>query len=170
MTRTITPTHVLLNQVTLAASASSVTFSSIPQNYGDLVLIINARQTLNNGYMEIQINGDTGSNYNWVTMMGRSNGVISSAGPNQTALQPSSHSQGQEPFSSIIQFLDYSSTDKHKSGLIRHNQYDFSLSSLLVRADAFRWANTNAITSITALSVTQPFTSASTLSLYGVHA
>lgn len=163
-----TPTYIALANTTLSGTASNVTFSSIPSTYRDLVVVINATQSGTNGYLEMQVNNATGANYNWVSMFGRSNGGYSSAAVNQTAVQPSSHSQGTQPFNTIIHLMDYSATDKHKVGLIRHNQYDNSLTSELVRADVFRWANTAAVSSITILGRTQTFASGSNFALYGI--
>jgi hypothetical protein len=63
----------------------------------------------------------------------------------------------------MMQIQDYSQTDKHKTSLIRTD-----LSSLGTQAQANRWANTNAITSISLLASGSNFTSGSTFNLFGV--
>jgi hypothetical protein len=64
----------------------------------------------------------------------------------------------------ITQIMDYSATDKHKTLLSRKNT-----SSVVVNAQAGRWANTAAITSIVCtVDSGATFSSGSTFSLYGV--
>jgi hypothetical protein len=63
----------------------------------------------------------------------------------------------------IIQIMDYSATDKHKTILSRYNSPSASL-----QMAAERWANTSAITSIYCGMKTGTMSSGTTLSLYGV--
>jgi hypothetical protein len=66
----------------------------------------------------------------------------------------------------IIQLMDYSATDKHKTVLSRKNQ-----AARTTVAQASRWASTSAINKIT-VNVTQPdptnFAVGSTFYLYGI--
>jgi hypothetical protein len=60
-------TYTLISSNTLSATTASVTFSSIPQTYNDLVLKVSARADTvdTNVNIYIQFNGNTtGSNYN----------------------------------------------------------------------------------------------------------
>jgi hypothetical protein len=62
-----TPTYTPLATVTLASTASSVTFSSIPATYRDLVVVHNNFGTVNNdANSNFRFNGDSGSNYSRV--------------------------------------------------------------------------------------------------------
>ena len=166
MTRTITPTYVLLNQITLAASASSVTFSNIPQTFGDLVLIMEHTTSVAANKL-VRFNGDGGSNYPWVYMGG--NGTSAISGTNtSTSLLVEALAAGSttERLLTIVNIMDYSATDKHKTALTRNGR-----ASQGTDAIACRWANTAAITSISIeLNNSASFPSASTFSLYGVFA
>jgi hypothetical protein len=63
--------------------------------------------------------------------------------------------------------MDYSTTDKHKSVLVRENTAGSS--TTLVVAKAGRWANTSAITSIYLfVSGGYSFATGTTVALYGV--
>jgi hypothetical protein len=62
----------------------------------------------------------------------------------------------------IFQIMDYSATDKHKTILYRYDR------DTLTRADASRWANTSAITTIEWDIQGQTFAAGSTFSLYGI--
>jgi len=151
-----TPTYELLDSTTLASAASSVTFSSIDQSYGDLVLVIAGEQTANDNY-DFYYNSDT-SNSSYVYMEGTGSSAGTGSGSNQFgSLSDSVHS------SSIHHIMDYSATDKHKTTLVRSNIDQW------VIALANRWASTAAITSIElAARGGGNFVSGTTFSLYGI--
>jgi hypothetical protein len=154
-----TPTYTPLATVTLGSSASSVTFSSIPATYRDLVVVISCTAT-SNGDIGWRANGDTGSNYSAVQagVGATTGGAFSNAPTGTTALAGSG---GTVQSTSVLQLMDYSATDKHKTSLSRANQGD-----AFVNMAASRYASTSAITSLTLLSLT--FNTGSTFSLYGI--
>lgn len=161
-----------LATTTLASSSATVTFSSIPSTYRDLRLIMShtntAAATGSDSFM--RVNGDTGSNYFHTQMWGNGSSALSAtatAGYFMFSLDSIS-----TPSNIIIDLMDYSSTDRYKSMLVRQNQGDYG-----VYANAVRWAGTAAITSITLTSADQlgtgtpdQFAAGSTFSLYGVSA
>jgi hypothetical protein len=175
MSRKITPTHVLINQITIASLTESVTFSNIPQTYADLVLVINSTlETFNTGNGKgatvIRFNSDSGSNYTHVQMSGDQNGPLSTAGTQTYVdLLISSYEDDVNPTTYIVNIFDYSQNDKHKTVLSRANlatgnQYP------RVSLNAYRWANTAAITSMNLFSVVSGgrYNPGTTFSLYGV--
>jgi len=147
-----TPTYDLLDSTTLASSASSVTFSSISQDYRDLVLVVGW------GYADFRFNSDTGSNYSKVVMAGRSAGASSASGTG-TVIGPQYASSVAGV--SILQIMDYSATDKHKSCLLR-----ISSNASVTEATAGRWANTAALTAIEVRGTTFP--ADTTFHLFGI--
>jgi hypothetical protein len=169
-----TPTYVPLATITLASTASSVTFSSIPATYRDLVLVMNARITasVSAATSFAYFNGDTGANYTCVSMQGRQTGasVESSTEPRFDLGRIANSSSGSTTNgANIIQIMDYSATDKHKTGLARGN--NLPNESLTVIAVAARWASTAAINSIEIdESSGTSFAIGSTFSLYGIAA
>lgn len=177
MTRTITPTHVLLSQITLGAATTTINFSNIPQNYGDLVLVINSTlETFTSGNGKgasvIRFNSDAGSNYTHVQMSGDQNGPLSTSGTQTYVdLFISSYEDDVVPTIYRISIFDYAQTDKHKAVLSRGdlatgNQYPRTA------LNTYRWASTSAITSMSIFSVVSGglYNVGSTFSLYGVHA
>jgi hypothetical protein len=56
-------TYTLISSNTLGSSAATVTFSSIPSTYTDLVLRISSRLDANSTSLEINFNGNTSSVY-----------------------------------------------------------------------------------------------------------
>lgn len=166
MTRRITPTYTLLNQITLAASSSTVTFFSLPQNFADLVLVVAAEPTSGGGgVFRMRVNGDSGSNYSIATAEGSAGGVQSGS-LTTTQFNFSFHrSTVIDGFFNphVVQFFDYSAVDKHKTVLIRANAH--SNGAVMT---AGRWANTAAITSIVVFPESGSWDIGSVFSLYGV--
>lgn len=174
MTRTITPTHVLLSQVTLAASASSMTFSNIPQTFGDLVLVATNLRSPGGGVsVGLVINSDSGANYPYVRMIALGAGIFAQSFSVTGSMTDAAGTLDTTEISMTkIEILDYSATDKHKTGLSRWTQWGGS-----VTANAFRWASTNGITSVQLRTIdpnsgnaSGSFATGSTFSLYGVFA
>jgi len=162
-----TPTYTPLATVTLASSSTSVTFSNIPATYRDLIFVLSTTNS-NTGAQDafIRINGDTGSNYNMVYADTSNGTFISSSLSNVNYQYLFYNPSGSTSIinSTIVQLMDYSATDKHKSGLFRQNGATGSVGMY-----ATRWANTAAITSLEAYTFGGPtFLAGSTFNLYGV--
>jgi hypothetical protein len=160
MPRKVTPTYVLLNQITLAAASSSVDFSNIPQNYGDLVMVVNASTTSGGAVVFARFNSDSGSNYSAVFM--DANGSSASSGTSsgtQARMGVTYSTRGVNTF----HFQDYSAVDKHKTILTR-----FLNPANVLGANAVRWASTSSILSISYYPESTTFTVGSTFSLYGI--
>lgn len=157
-----TPTYTPLANVTLGSSASSVTFSSISQAYRDLIIVFTGGDSSGAETGQIRINADTGGNYSGVRMKGDGSSTASYSWSNVTGLYYGiiDGTTG----NSIIQIMDYSATDKHKTVLTRTNVVAQETS-----ANAWRWANTAAITSISFSTYsTYNYLAGSTFALYGV--
>lgn len=157
-----------LATTTLASASATVTFSSISGAYRDLRLVTTTRHASQGqpyNQLRFRFNGDSGANYNFVSMKGTGSTTESSSATNQVELAlffdaPNTSSS----FSPIItDIMDYSATDKHKTSLIRLNDAEVS-----VQAIAGRWASTSAINSITVYAPTDNWVAGSTFSLYGI--
>ena len=153
-------TYELIETTTLTSSASSVTFSSITQDYRDLVLVSSVIAGSSNFELKAQFNSDSGSNYARVYALAFSGGELSGSATTTYNLAGATGTSS-HPSCDIFQILDYSQTDKHKSSLTRRN---IDAGTLM---EAGRWANTSAITSIV-LSAAINLESGSTFSLYGI--
>lgn len=131
-----TPTYTAIASVTLASDATSITFSSIPQDYRDLIMVSTGTSQSTVVSHEVALNGTTANQSN-VRMVGNGSSALSQT-LSKINIVPSSVG-----FVSIVQFMDYSATDKHKTILSRENPGNQD-----VYAMASRWADTAAITSI----------------------
>lgn len=162
MSRTTTPTYVLLNQITLAAISSSVTFSNIPQNYGDLILVVDGTNSATSS-LRIRFNNST-STYFWVAMAGVGSGSGNTEASSFTAGLPSVITiQPSHNYHYIAQIMDYSAADKHKTTLIRAD-----IPEAGTQAQALRWSETTAISQINLFLDTANYNTGSTFSLYGL--
>lgn len=158
------PTYILLNQVTLAAASSSITFSSIPQSYQDLV-VVSSVATQNDAFRQyrIRINSDSGSNYNEIKLNGSGSATGSSAGTNGTEFTFFSTGANGVFSTMTTQFIDYSALDKHKTFLHRGSVPDQTIG-----VDGGRWANTAAINTLTIYTPAGQFVTGSTFYIYGL--
>lgn len=156
--------YVPLANVTLGSNASTVTFSSISQSYRDLVFVFSATTT-GTAFSRMRINGDTGANYFWVTLTG--NGADPSSqggnGGSNIPLPVNGTMESTTRWTNIIHIMDYSTTNKHKSGIQRADQATERTAGV-----AFRWGSTSAITSVEFAGNNNPFVAGSTFALYGI--
>ncbi len=153
-----TATYTPLANITLGSSASSVTFSNIPNTYRDLVLVVNGTAGPTND-IKLNFNGST-SGYSWVAMFGQASGPVSNSG--SLSYANIHYCASADRYSIITNIMDYSDTNKYKQILNRSGQ------SAQVFATTNRWENTNAITSIALAPQTGTFASNSVFELYGV--
>jgi hypothetical protein len=159
-----TPTYVSLATITLGSADSEIIFSSIPATYRDLVVSFAGSTNFSEQYL-LRLNGDTGSNYSWVQM--GADGTTFSSSTTTTGVRVGYFATSSARDDAQISVLDYSATDKHKSVLVRTNSPE-GVSA--VRAVAGRWANTDAVTSLTITFPSGSFAIGSTFSLYGIAA
>lgn len=153
-----TPTYDLISSTTLAAASSSVVFDSLPQTYRDMIVVITGTENANQ-YIAVRYNSDTGSNYSYVRM---TDGPASASGTETFGRFGTGNPTYR--FLVIAQVMDYSATDKHKTWLVRSN-----IAQDYVAAQAGRWANTSAITSMNVLTTTaDTFAIGTTFNLYGI--
>ena len=156
-----TPTYTPLATVTLGSSASSVTFSSIPATYRDLVLVIDGTVSAPDTSIDLEINNDTtAANYPAVYAYGDGSGTGSG-----TLTSPGiqiTYTPGGERQLITTQIMDYSATDKHTTTLTRAN-------SDWIAMWAGRWANTAAVNQLKIKFVqTRTWNAGSTFALYGI--
>lgn len=164
--------YVPLANVTLSASAASVTFSSISQAYQDLVLVSyipNASASAEAFLM--RVNGNT-ANYNTVRAYGTGSNWGSSVADLASAitLVGAYGLSSSNPTMARIDLLDYAATNKHKVFSIRGDMPNDSNANIpITQVMSGRWASTAAITSINLLTTNSvSFGIGSTFALYGV--
>ena len=159
-----TPTYTLIDSVTLGSSAASVTFSSIDQSFGDLVLVTSIKTVVDGNNFRLNFNGITSVQYSYVSMNGNGSSAYSAQTGSDAYIQDPYTNPPSGSFASYIaQIMDYSATDKHKSVLLRSSRADDNVAAI-----AGRWANTAAITSLTVRVFGADLATGSTFHLYGI--
>lgn len=158
--------YIAIASQTLNTTATSVSFSSITGIYRDLIISVDAGCTAT-AELNCQVNNDSGSNYSWVS--GGTNGGVTIIGQSSGGLTSAMRFTERGTYTTsqlvqhIIQFFDYSQTDKAKTVLVRNSGSASGVGML-----ANRWASTSAITTITLYPNSGSFTAGSTFSLYGI--
>ena len=160
-------TYVALASTTLGSAAASVTFSSIPATYTDLVVVVAASPSAADymGYGEL--NSDTGSNYSETLLYGTG----SVAGSARETSRPNLYFGNwttQYTTSSkviyIINIMNYSNTTTYKTLLSRASD-----STTEVNAVVNLWRSTAAINSFKIyLGGSGNYIAGSTFTLYGI--
>lgn len=164
MARTGTYTQIQSYTVT-GSSQATVTLSSIPATYTDLVLVINGTTT--SGTTEnfnFKINGDAAGNYSFAALYGNGTTVSSyrsgaNAG-NARASDPST-----TVFNCIMNFFDYSNTTTYKTIISRGNTPDFRIGAWVSS-----WRSATAISSLAFNVTAGNIAVGSTFILYGIEA
>lgn len=161
-----TPTYTPIAEVTLASTDTQVSFTSISSSYRDLIMVINYKHSYGGSTQGFfTINSDTASNYYYVVARGDGSTTNSfSAQDNKFALSPYTSTSSTQSFV-IMNFMDYSATDKHKSILYRE-----SPSANGVVMSAYRWASTSAINRLDFTVEFSSYAAGSTFALYGIAA
>ena len=160
-----TPTYTLIDSEVLASAAASVTFSSIPATYRDLVLVVDIPTTSGGTSAGLRFNSDSGTNYSVVNARGDGSSATSAEAAQTAISGPGQSVSTGTSGNFIFQIFDYSATDKHKPVLTRTNNAAGNGTQMA----AHRWANTAAVTAIEILSF-GTYPTASSFYLYGIEA
>jgi len=164
----MTSTYETISNQTLASAAASVTFSSIPSTYTDLILILQSGPGTNGYSVYVQLNSDTGSNYSTTDIWGDGTSAASSRTTSATFIRILGRGVGAPTNlnnNSITSFMNYSNTTTFKTMLNRSN-----VPSTGTGATVGLWRNTAAISSLTITSEDGNLQSGSTFALYGIKA
>ena len=160
-------TYVAIAEQTLGSAAASVTFSSIPGTYTDLVLIANTGDTTNAG-IYMQFNGDTATNYSYTRLTGDGSTATSQRSSNtaKTLVMGASIAIPSTVTGMFtLNIMNYSNTTTYKTTIGNE-----SIASGGFVAKAFLWRSTAAISSILLADDGGNLLAGSTFSLYGIAA
>ena len=153
-------TYEAIATQTLGSAAASVTFSSIPSTYTDLILIFNGTGSTG-GNFTFQFNGDTGTNYSATILYGDGSSAGSVRVSNQSSMNIGGVGTGFT--TDIINIMNYSNATTYKTALGRYARPGDE-----VGAKVGLWRSTSAITSVVVGVSGGNFATGSTFSLYGV--
>jgi hypothetical protein len=174
-----TNTYVALDKVTVGTATPSITFSSIPQGYTDLVVVMSPATTHTLAtFPYMRFNSDSGSNYSYTEVNGNGTSATSFRDVNQTigwtSPQMASISNTLGDNTTIANIMNYSNATTYKTYLSRANRAGSTLDYQGVEAAVGLWRSTAAITSVLIGNrrggVDYNFAVGSTFSLYGIRA
>jgi len=160
-------TYEPIESKTLGTAVASVTFSSIPQTYTDLVMIFSGSSASGGeDSIAIQFNGDTTTNYSATWMQGNGTSATSSRASSQTVIYGGLITSATIT-NSIWHVFNYTNTTTFKTVLARGNA-----SATLTRQAVGLWRKTpEAITSwLLKTDGGQNFAVGCTFTLYGIKA
>jgi hypothetical protein len=158
-------TYTPIATQTLTSAAASITFSSIPTTYTDLILVMSGGQ--NESTIEIQVgNGsvDTGANYSRTYVYGDGS-VGASARNSNISVTYNTFGSTANTGNGILHFMNYSNTTTNKTILMRGNE-----ASAVTSFTTSLWRSNSAINVIKIAGYTSNLLAGSTFSLYGIKA
>lgn len=167
-------TYTPLANTVLTSSSATVTFSSIPQTYTDLILVMQPAANVDDNNVGIQFNGVTSGVYSYTRMGANntsgtysSNRVTAFSRINTTEATGTSTQLGNLVI--VAHINNYTNTTTHKSLIARSGQQGGTYNG--VEFFIGLWPNTAAITSITAMQGgSRTFSAGSAFTLYGIAA
>jgi len=173
-------TYTLISSNVLSTTTASVTFSSIPSTYTDLVLRVSARNndTGTWGHLHFQLNGDTTTTYSWTYLSGDGSTAASATSGNNTSTRSyysvdASGATANTFGSAEIYIPSYTASQNKPISTFGVNETNSAVAgdaNIAITADL--WRNTAAITSIklgaSSNFSTVSFVAGSSFYLYGV--
>lgn len=157
-------TYEPIATTTLGSAQTTITFSSIPQTYTDLVLIYSAKYT-SAGSSEMRFNGDTSNNYSLTYLYGNGSAAGSGRNSTQPAIYVDYTGSSTNFVLNKVDIMNYTNATTFKTVLIRTGDV-----STQTAAEVALWRKTpEAITTIS-LFYTSNFAIGSTFTLYGIKA
>jgi hypothetical protein len=166
-------TYTPIASITLGATVSSVTFSSIPQTYTDLVCVVEGRGTRADydDEVKIQFNSDTATNYSSTLLSGSGSAASSSRTTSASLIigriVGNSATAGVRS-NMILNIMNYANTTTYKTVLERLNEPPSGGADYGVALIAGLWRSTAAISTLTLTTTSGSFSSGCNFNLYGI--
>jgi len=168
-----TGTYTLINSQVLGSNTGIITFSSIPQTYTDLVLVVSAKvSSATYDISALRVNSVT-SGYSKTYLEGNGTSVTSGRATAEISLRagylPGTNYTNQLS-SDVYHFFDYANSTTYKTVLCRCNAYNTS-TNFNVQTQVSLIPTTSAITQITLQTANGAnLVTGSTFKLYGIEA
>lgn len=163
--------YVAIASTTLTSTANSVTFSSIPGTYTDLVIVGVGQGYTSSSYGQLQLffNGDTGTNYSQTRIQEFGGTASSNAQTGWANGFPTSWldwgTANQNVGMSILNIMNYANTTTFKTTMSRGFTPGFK-----TELSVMLWRSTAAITTINVAVNDTPMNISTIFSLYGIKA
>ena len=158
-------TYTPIATQTLSSTAATVTFSSIPQNYTDLNLVVNGVSTGDND-VRIRFNNDNDTSYSYTTLSANGSSAVTNRNTGESSFPLTYWGGVNATLGASLQIgmiMNYSNSTTNKTVLTRATN-----AATGVTTNIALWRNTNAINTITIFPATLSFTAGTSISLYGI--
>jgi len=167
----VTGDYQSIASFTVDATADlTITFSSIPSTYKHLQIRAIALSNSDTQPVLLRFNSDSGSNYSWHALHGQGSAAGSNAGASAssiiTTLNANRGLNPSNPWSFVIDILDYADTNKYKTVRALHGA-DYAGSGE-INLTSGNWRNTAAVSTITMSMASSGFNQYSSFALYGI--
>jgi len=163
-----TNTMVAIQTQTLGSATASVTFSSIPQTYTDLFLVVNAvANSGSGGNLCLQINGDTNTYTSATRILGDGSSASSfrnTTGQSNGIMVGDVLNTG-DRFVAEIHIMNYANTTTYKTVLSRYNGLAYVSGNVGLWSKPSKEAINQLVVTSSSL---QTFAAGSTFTLYGI--
>lgn len=167
-------TYTLIASNVLSSATTTITFSSIPSTYTDLVLKFTARTNYPSQYVSpvIRFNGDTGNNYSYTLASNNNNSKYTQTLGSTSNIAGGSYVVGStattSTFGSYEMYIPSYTVSQNKpvSGFAVAENNSATVFDLQV--DAMLYSSTNAINSISISIPSYTFDTGSSFYLYGI--
>ena len=165
-------TYEPIATTTLGSNAATAVFSSIPQTYTDLVIVLDFRFTQSGGrFAGVLCNGDSGSNYQTAYYAGSGSGTLTATFADN-CLRLGNGSNNSER--TLIQghIFGYANTTSYKSSIGRASTNEYAI----FYGSNWRGSTGSSFQAITSLTVmcdtssSNAFLAGSTFTIYGIKA
>lgn len=162
--------EAIATQTLASTSTTTVSFTSIPSTYTDLVIvIIGANQ--NGSRIRYRFNNDSGSNYSRTSLTGNGSSAASYQGSNNTEADLNvigGSTTISSPMTIISNIQNYSNTTTNKTLITRFGSNDSAAAA--TEATVNLWRSTAAINRVDAIAQGGNWIAGTTFSLYGIKA
>lgn len=166
-------TYEPIATTTLGSAVGTVTFSSIPATYTDLIFVTSPTATNNNYDIGFRYNSDSGSNYSMTTIVvntDNSASAYSTRETNVSSIRSNTNINNTIPNPLVMQIQNYANTTTFKTSLSR---IGVPSGGYGIAATVGLWRSTSAINEITLVLLgggSTTFKAGSVFTLYGIKA
>jgi hypothetical protein len=147
-------------QTTTLSSDGTLTLTSIPSTYTDLVVVIRGKSTGGEQNVSVRFNGDTASNYSRIRLLGYPSATQTEVQTNQTETDVGDWGTNEAVI--ILNIFSYSNTSTWKNFTSRSNEATY------VSIYTGHWRSTSAINEIVFFKPGASIAAGTTATIYGI--
>jgi hypothetical protein len=164
-----TATYSLIASTTGTGSSGTISFTSIPATFTDLVIVGGSLvASTGNPNVGLTYNGDTATNYSATILEGTGSSAQSARKTSVSQIVEGNNVSlgGTNPSTIIYQIMDYANTTTYKTVLIRNSELSTTYPG--TGATVGLWRSTAAINTVTLTLGGGNYSTTSTFKLYGI--